>query len=562
MGVEAASTDVAQVERSRVRAAGLARYANAALVAASLAAIVYLLLILLTFRYGRDQGIYAVVGDVVLSGGAPYRDAWDFKPPFIYFIYAGARGLFGPSMLSIRLVEALGLLSLVIAFAVLSRRFVGNWRAGLVGAALAAFVHVKLEFWHTAQPESFGGIIVAWAIVCATYVAPEASPKSQFRQYGAWLGAGALYTVAALLKPPLGGGFVVSLGFVLAEQGRTLAPGERAQGMLRVCAAFGLGALTVLGATLSFFALEGSLGELYETFFVFTPQYTGLGFEPSKLPSLLAHAVRQGVTRFSVLIPLGLAFLAGLTSQGDRAVSGVLHVLGVVAVQLLGVAMQAKFFDYHYGASLPLLSLLAGWGLWKLWERLFTEPLRVAVTLLLVGFVVHHAPRESTPAQLSTGAKLYARTQLLLGESSPAALDWLHSKGDVSFGANVEMARWLRENTDDDETLFIWGFEPIVYDLAARRFASRYIYNVPQRLDWPGSNAARAELMSDLERTRPDVVLVTRGDVFTHVTGDGRDSFAMLGEFDELGRFLEVGYSFEGNIEDFMIYTRRPEVLD
>ena len=562
VGVEVASGDLAHVEGSRLRAAGLTRSANAALVVLSLSAIAYLVLILLTFRYGRDQGIYAVVGDVVLSGGAPYRDAWDFKPPFIYFIYAGARGLFGPGMGSIRLVEALGLLSLVIAFAVLSGRFVGNWRAGLVGAALAAFVHVKLEFWHTAQPESFGGIIVAWAIVCATYVAQGASRRSERRQYAAWFGAGALYTIAALLKPPLGGGFVVSLGFVLAAQGRTLTPGERPKGMLRVCVAFGLGAVTVLGATLSFFALKGSLGDLYETFFVFTPQYTGLGFEPPKLPSLLIHAVRQGVTHFSVLIPLGLAFLAGLTSRGDRAVSGVLHVLGVVAIQLLGVAMQAKFFDYHYGATLPLLSLLAGWGLWKLWQRVFTDPVRVAAVLLLVGLVVHHAPKLTTPAEVSTGAKLYARTRLLFGESSPAVLDWLHSKGDVSFGANVEMARWLRDNTEDDETLFIWGFEPIVYDLAARGFASRYIYNVPQRLDWPGAKAARDELMSDLERTRPDVVLVTRGDVFTHVTGDGRDSFAMLGEFDELGHFLNVGYSLEGNIEDFMIYTRRPEALD
>ena len=84
---------------------------------------------------------------------------------------------------------------------------------------------------------------------------------------------------------------------------------------------------------------------------------------------------------------------------------------------------------------------------------------------------------------------------------------------------------------------------------------------------WRGSGRLREvpvadELMSDLERTRPDVVLVTRGDVFTHVTGDGRDSYAMLGEFDELGHFLNVGYNLEGNIEDFMIYTRRPEALD
>ncbi|MGB5681714.1 MAG: glycosyltransferase family 39 protein [Polyangiales bacterium] len=562
MGVEVARSDAARVRGPRLSAAGLARYADAALVVVSLATITYLLLILLTFRYGRDQGIYAVVGNVVLSGGAPYRDAWDFKPPFIYFIYAGARGLFGPGMIAIRLVEALGLVSLVIAFAVLSRRFVGSWRAGLVGATLAVFLHVKLEFWHTAQPESFGGIIVAWAIVCATYVAQGTSRKAHFRQYGAWFATGALYTIAALLKPPLGGGFVISLGFVLAEQRRMLAPSERTKGLLGVCAAFGLGAAVILGAMLSFFAFKGSLAELYETFFVFTPQYTGLGFEPSKLPGLLADAVRQGITGFSFLVPLGLAFLAGLTSRGDRAISGVLQVLGVVSIQLLGVAMQAKFFDYHYGASLPLLSLLAGWGLWKLWERAFTDPFRVAATVLLVALVVDHAPRQSTPAEGSTGAKLYARTQLLVGNSSSAVLDWLHSKGDVSFGANVEMARWLRDNTDEDDTVFIWGFEPMVYDLAGRRFASRYIYNVPQRLEWPGSNAARAELMRDLHRTQPDVVLVTRGDVFTHVTGDRRDSFAMLDEFDELGRFLDVGYSLDGNIQDFMIYTRRPRPLD
>ena len=61
---------------------------------------------------------------------------------------------------------------------------------------------------------------------------------------------------------PLG---VLGIGFVLAAQGRTLTPGERPKEALRICAAFGLGAVTVLGATLSFFALKGSLGELYET---------------------------------------------------------------------------------------------------------------------------------------------------------------------------------------------------------------------------------------------------------------------------------------------------------
>lgn len=99
--------------------------ATNALVCAALAAIVYLLLILTTFKYGRDQGIYAVVSDTILGGGAPYRDAWDFKPPLVFFVYAAARGLLGTGMESIRIAEAMGLASLVVAFAILSRRLVG-----------------------------------------------------------------------------------------------------------------------------------------------------------------------------------------------------------------------------------------------------------------------------------------------------------------------------------------------------------------------------------------------------------------------------------------------------
>jgi arylsulfatase A-like enzyme len=557
VGDEVVDANAAQMPSPRLRARTIKERADWVFVVAASLSITYLLLILLTFEYGRDQGIYAVVADAISKGGAPYGDAWDFKPPFIFFIYAVARGLFGPSMTSIRIVEAAGLVSLVAAFAILSKRFLGNWRAGLVGGALAIFIHVELEFWHTAQPESFGAIVVAWALVCATYVPRVMDPASRWKQYGAWLAAGALYTIAALLKPPLGGGFLVSLAFVLAQQWHILPRERRWRGALSVCVAFGLGAVVVLGGTLSFFAARDSLAEAYETFFVFTPQYTGLGFEPAKLPSFLWRAVEQSLTGFSILLPLGLTLLAALGSRAKREVNGTLHVLGVVALQLLGVALQAKFFEYHYGAALPLLALLAGWGLWKLWSRLFTNPLRVAATVVLVAVVLGLAPKQWSSAGASPMAKLVARTKILLGEGTPATIDRLHSKGDVSFGADRAMAEWLRTHTSDRASVFIWGFEPMVYDLAGRRAASRYIYNIPQRLDWPGSEAARQELMKELEQDEPEVILVVKNDIFTHVTGNLEDSRAALQRFDELKQFIDVGYRFEGSIEDFMIYKRR-----
>src|SRR4051812_18976581 len=120
---------------------------------------------ILVFSFGRDQGIYALVGEGLLHGKLPYRDLWDFKPPGIFFVYALAQGLFGKSMLAPRLVEVLGLVLLVGCAGRLAQVFFGNRTAGYLGGAIAALVHAELEFWHTGQPETFGGVLTFVALV-------------------------------------------------------------------------------------------------------------------------------------------------------------------------------------------------------------------------------------------------------------------------------------------------------------------------------------------------------------------------------------------------------------
>ncbi len=79
------------------------------LLGAALLTATFCLAQLLLMPYGRDQGIYAVVADAVLRGGMPYRDAWDFKPPGIYLVYALVRAVLGPAQVSIRIAEIVGL---------------------------------------------------------------------------------------------------------------------------------------------------------------------------------------------------------------------------------------------------------------------------------------------------------------------------------------------------------------------------------------------------------------------------------------------------------------------
>ena len=217
-----------QVEAvSRAEHSALARGGAALVVGLAVCGAAWLLVELSHFEYGLDQGIYGAVADVMHAGGAPYRDAWDFKPPGVFFVYSAARSLFGEGMRAVRVLEALGFASLVLAFAIFSRRFTGSYAPGALGGALAASGHVWLGFWHTGQPESFGAVLLAWALVLATTAPPAAGVRGASRRELAWAGAGALYALAALLKPPLGGGLLVSWGFAVRALRRESPPAAR-----------------------------------------------------------------------------------------------------------------------------------------------------------------------------------------------------------------------------------------------------------------------------------------------------------------------------------------------
>ena len=514
----------------------------------------YLLCHLIAFEYGRDQGIYAVVADGVLRGEAPYRDVWDFKPPGIFFVFALAEALFGPSMHAIRVLEALGFLSLVWAFAIYSRRHLGNALPGIVGGAFAVLAHVQLEYWNTAQPSSFGAIVLAWALVCATY-----EPSGGIRRRGAvsaaWLAAGALYAVGALLKPPLGGGIVVSWGFIAWRRCRLAPAGDRVTAVVTPLVFLVAGALIPLALVVGYFTTLGAIGDMYDALFVFAPGYTALGLRDASLAGLMVRAVNEWITDFSVVNTIGLVLLLGLPAVGERGREGALHVFAIVVLVLFGVALQAKFFPYHYDAAIALTGLLAGWGFWKLWV-LAERPLGTVAVGTLAAVSIVLALQQATRA--ADRESLWARCDLrLTALLNPRARDviseQLYPMADVHEATNRRVAAWLRTQTPPDASIYVWGFEPIIYDLAGRRPASRYVYNVPQRTEWAGERS-RALLIEELDRSRPAALVVEHGDRIPWVTGNMRDSAEALHDFPGLQALLETRYEHVGSIGQFDLY--------
>ena len=491
----------------------------------------------------------------MLRGGAPYRDAWDFKPPGIFLVYAIARVMFGGGEQAVRILEVTGLVSLVVAFCLLSRRFVGSWEAGLVAGALAVGTHAQLEFWDTAQPESFGGILIAWALVAATDQR-VGSAKDPWRRYAAWACCAALFTAAGLLKPPLGSGLVVCLIFVCLNQLQTADRASRTRAVLSPAIAFAAGAAVVLLPTLAYFAAKDALPDVYDTFFVFVPRYTRLDFHSEQLSALVYRAFEHWSLGFSAFMACGLVFFVALPALDPRESGFAAEVGAIIALQLVGVALQAKFMGYHYGAAFPLGSLLAGWGMWKVWTRVRGRTLGILAFAVLLYALGTARGATSARHKGSFWERSKMRwTSFVQPSTRVATEDSLYNFDDVDSGSNRRVAEWLASHTPAGQPIFVWGFEPEIYVLSDRRPASRYVYNVPQRVSW--TQSTRDVLMTDLERNPPSAIVVEHGDVFPWVTGTRTDSAQALAEVPRLAALLRDGYRHAERIDDFDLYLRR-----
>jgi hypothetical protein len=533
--------------------------AERVLAAVCLLIVAFLLLQILTFGYGRDQGIYAMVARAVLAGRMPYRDAWDFKPPGVFLVYAASRALLGADQVAIRVVEVVGLAAMVAAMARLTRAWWGTRRIGLLAGVVAVLVHAQLDFWHTAQPESFGGMVTVFGLLSLGPVMGSATEvRAETREMTRrLLLCGVLFGFAGLLKPPLAGGGAV----VAAALGLRIL-GERGISRAGIGASLRPTALIVAGGALPFavclgwFAAKGALREMVDVLFVFTPHYTRLSWVDRTVSGMLYEGFTDWLCSYSSVATVGL--LLGITFPREpRERFGVRVIGAIIAVHVVGVVMQAKFFPYHWGATWPLTALLAGLGFHRVWERLT----RFGVAGVAVFFALAAATAVFRTASTDLDRSFLQRTgdRIRIFTRWPrdlAAADRLASVADVNAAANREVAAYLRDRAPASRHVFVWGFEPVIYDLSDRAPATRYLYDVPQRVAW-AKDRERAILMRDLSADPPAAVVVERRDVFPMVTGDAIDSADTLREFPALSDLLAARYQLATTIEDFDVYLER-----
>ncbi|HUU54388.1 MAG TPA: glycosyltransferase family 39 protein [Armatimonadota bacterium] len=532
---------------------GLYRARHAALAGCGLLAIAAigaaLLAPILTYPFGRDQGVFAAAADIIERGGVPYRDIWDVKPPGIFYLYQASFAIFGRSVLAPRIVDLIWTLATAVCLWSVGRRLLSP------GAAAAGALFFLLRyvtgnsFWNTAQPDGFASLPLVLAV--AALVGAE-----QRRSNLLALICGASIALAVLLKPTLG--IVLMLPVLALVADRQEGPLPR---LLRF-ASYLLGCLLVLAFVAALLWRAGALKDTLEVLFLWNAEYSRLrvSLPLASSPLYQTALFLIGGRHHWLLFPVGLLALVGAADLAFRPNAGRIRWLlpTWALVIMASVWLQGKYYTYHWLPVLPPLALLAGHGLaatGRLLHRACPRPAARALSALGLAAVL-----------ALLGAAYWKSLRLpistLLGRTPRSALlaRW-DRYGDVSLSADRDVAAYLGSHTEPADTVFVWGFEPLIYFLADRAPASRFLYTVPLVTAWSPTEW-RAEFVRDLEEKRTPFIVVAHNDVLPWMTGRRDDSAAHVQSFGEFQGLLDRRYRKVQRIEDFDIYERRDRQSD
>lgn len=459
--------------------------------------------------FERDEGLYAHIGQIILKGGLPYRDAMDQKPPGIHYIYATLIATFGATTEGIRIGTALYSAGTVLALFFCARQVFGMssglWAALLYGIFSAG----PLIRGSSSNSEVFMVLPVVLSIYLLILWAEK--PKSLFLAV-----SGILLGCAMVIK-------TVALPHVLAGFLFIIITAYRKRGWRNAViggAIFSVCSVAPLAVTTLFFYAKGAFQDYYYWTIEFNKMYGKTS------PAEFFHRMRLGMTRTAPeLLPLvTLATIALFRICSAQRTGKAFFLVASLVAAFVGLSMPTKFFEHYFIQLVPPLAILAGAGMADLCNQR-----RVTASMALIpvlAAVIYWAATEY-PYYLSYSAEQVSSKKY---------------SSDI-FVNSVKIARYVKERTTPNDYIFQWGFEPELYFLADR--PSPNLYTVHFAVD-----AARDPWQATMDLGRS---LLMKRPVYI-IVQQGRANFA---GYDALQEILNTMYRHETDLYGSQLWRLR-----
>jgi hypothetical protein len=419
----------------------------------------------------RDEGEYAYIGWLLLQGEAPYGVAGNHKFPGAYLAYAAIMALFGESVSGIHVgFLFVNLASTALVF-FLGRRLGGNV-AGLTTAAVWVVMSASPDLFGNAGHLTFLVMLAVLAGLAFLWRGLDRDSKWQIAAGGFCLGLSVVVRQTSLI--------FVAFGLVFiwrAAAGSSATTRQKAAGQA---------ATFIAGSALPIFLMTLWLwiAGVFPQFWHWT--VTGAAAYGSQV------SLGDGLQKFLVATPkvIGWHWLIWAGAAGALLMRWRRDwfLVGFFLAGSIALLPGLYFREHYYVQILPPIALLfgalvgRGWDLANGWRYAAITGAALAISLPLV--MQRNYFLESNPTALAR--KIY---------------------GGNPFPEAIEVARYIRENSEPTEPVAVLGSEPEIFFYSRRRSATTLIYSYPLLERHASARAMQETMAHEIEEKRPRFVV-------------------------------------------------------
>lgn len=496
----------------------------------------------LLYPFGRDQGIHALIAYAMSEGQIPYLDVYNIKPPLTTLFHWVALKLFGHSMLAIRVLDLLVSLATAFLIYILVQHLTNNRVWSVIAAALFSLLYYSFGFWNTAQTDGWISPFIVASILCFTLATDQKrGPGRGLKMFT----AGSLLGTAVMLK-------YTAILFVLVMLSSYFSGKQRRQNFWPDILYGSVGGAAVAAVVLAILAAFGAINSFVETQNFVRGYVTS--YWSSNVVGMLAPIAKliwfAPVAGFFFIFGFGASIVSLVLTKSQQQRRNLSLFLMWLVIALASGLAQGKGFKYHFLPALPPIAIISAFGMTRASE-LFNVPWLQKVQLLPIASIfVMTFVGSWLPSSL-------IRTMNVLSDES-AYEEYYRNRFetvDFSFSEMLAVSSYIKNRRDDEETVFVWGYEAAIYFLTERVPVCRFIYSWPLVVSF-SRGRYEADLMGCLEREVPDIFVVQSGDATPHVTGHFKDSAMMLGEIETLKEFLFNCYHIEEVVGRFSVFRK------
>ena len=434
----------------------------------------------------RDEGEYAYAGQLMLEGVPPYSLAYNMKMPGIYAAYALILAIFGQTQSGIHFAILLVNTATVILLFFITKKLFGAI-AGVAASVFFAITSISCSVRATANAENFVIIFALAAILIL--IKFEESKKLLYL-----IIAGLLFGIAFMMKQH-GIGFIL-FGYLFFIWNQVRQKPFNYKNIVRLTVIYSFSViLPFLMACLILWRCG-----VFEKFWFWTFNYAHkyICIAPVAMGiQLLRDSLTEIISSAPVIWLLALLGLLSCVWNTKIRRYGI-FLFGLLICSFIAISPGLYFRQHYFVLFLPVVVILAGAGIISIQDML-DKFIKSGIKTAFVSMLIF----------LTVWLYSFYNQKTYLLETNPVEMS------RAAFGFNpfpeaIEIAKFIKSNSDGNDTIAVLGSEPEICFYSHRRSATSYIYFYP--LMEPQSYAAdmQREVIKQIQTNKPRFVVFVK----------------------------------------------------